>query len=104
MHLLGARCDVRLDAESFGELRGQLAQPFERVAGLALHRADRAVHDVGGLHLGEVLVETQHQHLPLPGGEPGERVLDDQAPVSVGERVSGYRQRSMATVYSTWRT
>ena len=39
----------------------------QRPRGLALHGARRDLQQRGGLRLGQVLVEAQHQHRPLPG-------------------------------------
>jgi hypothetical protein len=59
-------------------------QPGERVTGLALDRPDRAPEQVSGGYLSPVLTEPQHQHGPLPGREPPQRLFQNQPDLRVG--------------------
>ena len=60
------------------ELGRQLAQPAQGVPGLGLHGVRGAAEHVGGLDLGAVLEEAQHQHRALAWGEPGQGLLQDE--------------------------
>jgi hypothetical protein len=61
-----------------------VAKPGQSPGGLALHGADRIAEDLRGLRLRQLVPVAQHDHRPLPLGQPPQR--HDQA-VPVGDHV-----------------
>ncbi len=64
-------------------------QSGQRARRLALDRADRAVQDLSGLRLGQIIEVAQHDDCPLPGGQSGQRAPDDLPKLRRAEFVAG---------------